>query len=62
MTEEKPKKRCTLKKVTDVTKYELQMERDPVMRRMFPIKDTYADKKTGEVVKIDYRDGAFRYL
>lgn len=60
MKEEKPKKRCTLKKVPDITKYELQM--DGAKPIAHPVKNTYAEKKTGEIVKIDWRDGAFRYL
>ena len=50
MKEEKPKKKCTLKKVLDINKYELQM--DDARPIQHPIKNTYADKKSGEVVKV----------
>lgn len=59
---EKTKKKCTLPTVDDITKYELQMEKDKLMGRFFPVRNTYVNKKTGEVVKIDYRDGAFRLI
>ena len=48
--------------VDDITKYVLQLRRDGNSRRMVPIKDTYVHKETGEVVKIDWRDGAFRLI
>ena len=49
-------------KPVDITKYELVMERDKIMRRLFPVKNTYACKKTGDIVKINYSDGAFRII
>lgn len=60
MKEEKPKKKCTLKKVQNINEYELQMDGARLIQH--PVKNTYLDKKSGEVVKIDWRDGAFRYL
>lgn len=56
------KRKCSLPIVDDICKYKLHMERDPFIRRMIPVKNTYIEKDTGEVVKIDYRDGAFRLL
>ena len=46
--------------VQDITHYELQM--DDAKPIPHPIKNTYAHKKTGEIVKIDYRKGAFRFI
>lgn len=51
-----------LPKVDDITKYVLQLRRDGNSKRMVPVKNTYVHKDTGEVVKIDWRDGAFRLI
>lgn len=56
------KKKCDLPIVDDITKYVLQMVKDDKTRRMTPVKNTYADKNSGEIVFIDWRDGAFRLL
>ena len=55
-------KQTKLPIVEDITKYDLVMEKDKLMGRMFPVRNTYVHKKTGELVKIDWRDGAFRLI
>jgi hypothetical protein len=55
-------KKKELPKVDDITKYVLQLRRDGNSKRMVPVKNTYVHKDTGEVVKIDWRDGAFRLI
>lgn len=51
-----------MNKIVDITKYELMMETDPRMRKKIPVKNTYIHKKTGEIVKIDWRNGNFRLI
>ena len=58
----KKKTKSNLPTVEDITKYELQMEYDVRMKKPMPVKNTYVEKKTGEIVKIDWRDGAFRFI
>ena len=42
--------------ILDIHNYELQMNGKKIIR------NTYAHKKTGEIVKIDYRKGKFRVI
>jgi len=58
----KKKTKSNLPIVEDITKYELQMEYDARMKKLVPVKNTYVEKKTGEIVKIDWRDGEFRLI
>ncbi len=46
--------------IVEITHYELMM--DGAKPIQHPIKNTYTHKKTGEIVKINYIDGAFRLL
>lgn len=46
--------------IVNINEYELQTQRDPRSRQLYPVKNTYVNKKTGEIVKINWIKGKFR--
>lgn len=60
MKKKVPKKKTNELPVVEITHYELMM--DGAKPIQHPVKNTYTHKKDGDIVKIDWIDGAFRLL